>query len=289
MAGIIAAHNTAAVLFGDTVAAEETLNFLERHENIEAAGIFDINGDEFASYRKPGFTLALPDAQAQPENILFWESHVETFRRIIHDGDMIGHVYIRSNLDEIQRHLLAYLGIVAIVFVVSLLVALVLGAQLQRIVSDPLLRLSALARKITTDKNYSLRAAGTTRDELGHLITDFNGMLDEIQARDDELEQHRIQLEDRVAQRTCELKAANEELEAARVRAEMVADRMEHHAHHDSLTGLPNRILLNDRLNKAMSHARRERGTLALLFLDMPCVKQCAHRLLDIRIALGFS
>lgn len=106
MAGIIAAHNTAALLFGDTIAAEETLHFLERHENIEAAGIFDINGDEFASYRKPGFTLALPDVQEQPENILFWDSHVEILIRIIHDDDVIGHVYMRSNLDEIERHLL---------------------------------------------------------------------------------------------------------------------------------------------------------------------------------------
>ncbi|MFZ3084176.1 diguanylate cyclase domain-containing protein [Rhodoferax ferrireducens] len=40
-------------------------------------------------------------------------------------------------------------------------------------------------------------------------------------------------------------------------------------AFYDPLTGLPNRRLLQDRLHQAMSQARRERGRLALLFLDL--------------------
>ena len=40
-------------------------------------------------------------------------------------------------------------------------------------------------------------------------------------------------------------------------------------AYYDPLTGLPNRRLLQDRLHQAMSHAKRERGRLALLFLDL--------------------
>jgi len=40
-------------------------------------------------------------------------------------------------------------------------------------------------------------------------------------------------------------------------------------AFYDPLTGLPNRRLLQDRLHQAMSQAKRERGRLALLFLDL--------------------
>jgi diguanylate cyclase (GGDEF)-like protein/PAS domain S-box-containing protein len=40
-------------------------------------------------------------------------------------------------------------------------------------------------------------------------------------------------------------------------------------AHYDSLTGLPNRVLLNDRMKQAVAKARRERSLLAVCFLDV--------------------
>jgi diguanylate cyclase (GGDEF)-like protein/PAS domain S-box-containing protein len=46
-------------------------------------------------------------------------------------------------------------------------------------------------------------------------------------------------------------------------------DQLSHQAVHDSLTGLPNRTLLLDRLDQATSSARRNGGTVAVLFLDV--------------------
>jgi len=40
-------------------------------------------------------------------------------------------------------------------------------------------------------------------------------------------------------------------------------------AHFDALTGLPNRVLFYDRLNKSLSHAKRNNNTFALLFMDL--------------------
>ncbi|HBA89357.1 MAG TPA: hypothetical protein DCZ75_15630 [Geobacter sp.] len=45
--------------------------------------------------------------------------------------------------------------------------------------------------------------------------------------------------------------------------------RIEHLAYYDTTTHLPNRTLLMDRLHQALALARRERRTLALLFLDL--------------------
>lgn len=46
-------------------------------------------------------------------------------------------------------------------------------------------------------------------------------------------------------------------------------EKMEHHAYHDALTDLPNRMLLNDRLTVALSHAHRNKKTFAVMFLDL--------------------
>lgn len=45
--------------------------------------------------------------------------------------------------------------------------------------------------------------------------------------------------------------------------------QLQHIAHHDALTNLPNRLLLADRLNQGMIHARRRSQTLVVAYLDL--------------------
>lgn len=48
-----------------------------------------------------------------------------------------------------------------------------------------------------------------------------------------------------------------------------IENQMKRLAHHDTLTDLPNRTLFNDRLQQAMNKARRDKGRLALKFIDL--------------------
>jgi diguanylate cyclase (GGDEF)-like protein/PAS domain S-box-containing protein len=50
-------------------------------------------------------------------------------------------------------------------------------------------------------------------------------------------------------------------------------EQVRHMANHDALTGLPNRILLQDRLNQAIAYAHRNRSQLAILFIDLDLFK----------------
>ena len=50
--------------------------------------------------------------------------------------------------------------------------------------------------------------------------------------------------------------------------------RIQRVAHHDSLTGLPNRLLFNDRLAQSIRLARRDKRQFALLFLDLDTFKE---------------
>jgi diguanylate cyclase (GGDEF)-like protein/PAS domain S-box-containing protein len=49
----------------------------------------------------------------------------------------------------------------------------------------------------------------------------------------------------------------------------LAEERIQRVAHHDSLTGLPNRLLFNDRLQQALSLAKRDSRQFALLYLDL--------------------
>jgi diguanylate cyclase (GGDEF)-like protein/PAS domain S-box-containing protein len=75
------------------------------------------------------------------------------------------------------------------------------------------------------------------------------------------------------------LKRAQEDLRFAAMQLQHDARRLEFLAHHDSLTGLPNRAMFADRAREAVAHARRHDKTAAFLFLDMDNFKQVNDRL----------
>lgn len=94
----------------------------------------------------------------------------------------------------------------------------------------PLHRAADMAEKMTRGE-VALEPLPVERDdEVGHLTGAFNRLLDKL---------------------------ANNQAE------------LQHMAHHDALTGLPNRSLLEDRIQEALSRARRHGTQVALLFLDL--------------------
>ncbi|HVK94071.1 MAG TPA: EAL domain-containing protein [Noviherbaspirillum sp.] len=50
-------------------------------------------------------------------------------------------------------------------------------------------------------------------------------------------------------------------------------ERIGYMAHHDALTGLPNRSLLQDRLKQALAHAQRMESAIAVMFIDLDYFK----------------
>src|SRR5258706_9986256 len=65
------------------------------------------------------------------------------------------------------------------------------------------------------------------------------------------------------------LKRAQEDLRYAAIQLQHDARRLEFLAHHDTLTGLPNRAMFAERAREAVAHARRHEKTAAFLFLDL--------------------
>jgi two-component system, NtrC family, sensor kinase len=204
LADAIANNCAAAIDFNYPKAAEETLAALSADHNIVSACIYTRDGRVFAVYRRDAASAFVPPA-VQSAGQEFTHGELHLLRPIKQGGVMTGTIFVASDLKGLTSRLVRYGLIVAVVFLTSLLVALLMSIQLQRLVSDPILHLAQAARSVALEKNYSLRAKKQSDDELGQLVDGFNEMLGQIQLRDVALQTARDGLEKRVQERTLEL------------------------------------------------------------------------------------
>jgi len=208
-------HNVAAALdFNDPKAAEETLSALQAEPNIIGVWLYTKNGQDFAKYDRPNDNIVFVPPAILPNGTIFQGRRLILCRPIVLKGETVGTLYLETDTQALYARLTRYAVIVGLVFLVSLLVAFVLSSKLQRLVSDPILRLAEVARSVALGKNYSVRVTKQSKDELGELVDGFNEMLVQIQTRDTALQTARENLEKRVEERTRELAKANGELQA---------------------------------------------------------------------------
>jgi len=201
---IVANNSTTAVDFKLQESAEKNLVMLRSERSIEAAWILSKDGRVFAEYHSKTNRRAGAPLLAHGQH-LFTGDALVLQRPIRHDGEIIGAVCLRSNLDAFSSRLRQYGTIAGILLLASALLAFLLSIRLQRVISRPILELAGTARSVAQEKNYSVRAAKHSEDEIGTLIDGFNEMLRQIQERDAALQAARDGLERRVKERTGEL------------------------------------------------------------------------------------
>jgi len=234
LADIIAVNSRAPLLFDDPLSAGGLLSPLEVEPEILSAGLFDNKGKLFAKY---------PDKSASEATFLTdrfnallkhpdrktsfgWQT-VERMQPIILDGETIGYIYLRSTLKQIYLELPGLLLTSIIVILLSLLIAFLLLEKMQRRISTPILALVDTMTRVSEQQNYQIRAEIRSDDEIGLLIDGFNHMLDQIQLRDQKLLHYGNELESRVARRTEELSATNQQLEQTIVELELAKQTAE--------------------------------------------------------------
>jgi signal transduction histidine kinase/CheY-like chemotaxis protein/HPt (histidine-containing phosphotransfer) domain-containing protein len=220
LGAVIARNTTAALSFNDPDSARETLAALREDPSIVAAAILDEQGTVFAEYHNAGKQpAALPGdpGRNQQDDLMSLSSP------IVLDGERLGTLQLWSDQSRSERRFAHYLQIALVVLCGSLLVAIVLAASLQRVVSQPIMSLANTAQLVSQKQEYSARARKYGDDELGLLVDAFNGMLAQIERRDQQLARHREELEAEVAARTVDLRKANIELTEAKDKAEGVA------------------------------------------------------------------
>jgi PAS domain S-box-containing protein len=205
LAEIVGDSATAALEFNDVKVVDETLSALKAEPDIIGAVVYTKEGEVFAVYDRSHDNIHFAAPKVQKAGYEFNGRVLVIFQPIISKGEMIGTVYVESDLRALYSRLEQYVLIVLGVFFAATLVAFLISARLQRIISEPILQLVRVARQVAHEGNYSVRAAKESEDELGTLVDGFNAMLAQIQSRDGELQKANATLEHRVEERTGEL------------------------------------------------------------------------------------
>ncbi len=201
LADVIGTNSTAALIFDDGAAAEEILMALRAKTHVVSACVYKANGALFATYVENDKMESFP-ARAPAIGHRFIANHLELSRPITLDGETIGTMFIRYNAVEIQTKMKRLAWIAVFAFCLSIIVALGVNTQLQRLILRPILHLAETARLVTKEKDYSVRAVKENEDESGLLVDGFNDMLTEIQKRDLALQRDQEELELRIQART---------------------------------------------------------------------------------------
>ena len=218
MADLLGENSAAAMAFDDRRAAIEVMDDARFVSAIASDCLYFLDGYLFASYSNgPGLGCpSRPPADGLHSNF----NHLSLAKPVMSGGGRIGTVLVTSDLRDLLPRVRSYVLILLVVLLVSSVIALLLASRLQRIISQPILDLLQTARAVASKRDYSLRAISHTNDEIGALVSGFNEMLQQIQVRQQELQTHRLHLQEEVAARTGELTRTNLELAAAKEKAE---------------------------------------------------------------------
>jgi PAS domain S-box-containing protein len=194
---ILALSTAPALAFDDRDAAAHNLAGLQARPSVRAAALYTPDGRLYASYAQRGEQQAPAVAPAMQNGAHINGERVELVEPVIQNGELLGAIYLRARYDVVGR-VKAYLGILATVMCLSLVIAFVLASWLQSVITRPMESMANVARQIVNRRDYALRALKTTGDEIGVVVDAFNNMLDEVQSRAGALEQANAALQQEV-------------------------------------------------------------------------------------------
>ena len=242
-----------------------------KSESIECFVIYDRNGVVLADSTKISnvsseLSLDMPDdpdplgvaliSQAPGNDHQDWDSEPDKFtagRAIYLNGEIIGAVSVTMSTDVMKQK------IDRIIFQSGMLTLLIIGAGVSlsfifaRQISNPLRDLMKIAREMAGGST-ELRVNMHAKDEIGQLGLAFNDMMEAIQTRERALREITASLEQKVEERTEELRQRNNEL------VKMATS--------DPLTRINNRRHFFDLAGNEYERAKRYKHPLSLIIAD---------------------
>jgi signal transduction histidine kinase len=181
IADVMANNASGAVAFGDAHTAQEILTAFRHTPESELACLHAAEvGDPIrllAAYPpESAAACSEPAASGTRQD----GKDLVSVKEVTESGARVGWLSIRQDQRVARSNLRTQIAITLAILAASVALKLLVGMGAYRALTRPLLGLADTARRITRSHDYSLRATRHGNDEVGHLVDDFNAMLDQI-------------------------------------------------------------------------------------------------------------
>lgn len=222
----------AAVVFRDAAAVQESLELIAAPEDLAEVRVLDSQRSLLVDWQRPA-THGWSALERGLADLLLSQP---LRYPIQYQGRIVGELQLSSQGSNLSRFLQNGALALLLCLAIGSLVANLYSRRTQRELMAPLRAFSAVARTIARERTFARRVPSSPIVELHELGEDFNQLLDEIEAWQNQLQRENASLA--------------------------------HQASHDPLTGLPNRSQFEPALTRAVRQAKLTGGRFALLFLD---------------------
>lgn len=202
-----------AVYFNDVNTIEDIFESTKQNWDLVYIVVTDTSGAIVAAYNRGAAAEAGYAAMHDSQGIL--DSHVhKTGVPIVRKGQILGDIYLGFSLEEVNRRVLESKKNVALLSVGIFVLGLAGAYAIATIVTGPLSDMVRTTKEIAGG-DLARRTQVSSLSELGTLAQSFNFMVERLEAVQRDLERMNRELEQRVQERTKELRLEMDERERA--------------------------------------------------------------------------